>query len=75
MLTCFDIGGSWIKPGHSKGPGQMEPRQRVETPKDYSGFVAAIKAALAPKSRAVSISVAGVVDPITGVMRIANLPA
>ena len=75
MLTCFDIGGSRIKPGAAPVPGKVEPGRAFDTPGDFAGFVAALRAAVVPGSRGVSIAIAGVVDPASGVLKVANIPA
>ena len=75
MLTCFDIGGSWIKPGQSAMPGNLAVQPVFETPPDYPAFVAGLQSAIAPNSRGVSISIAGGVDPQTGILHVANIPA
>lgn len=75
MLTCFDIGGTWIKPGLARTPGRVEPLAAVATPHGFEAFVARIAGAVVAGSRGVSISVAGVAAPGSGVLKVANLPA
>lgn len=75
MLTCFDIGGSRIKPGFAPAPGQLMPGDAFATPGDFTGFVAGLARCVVPGSRGVSIAVAGVMAPETGVMQAANVAA
>jgi N-acetylglucosamine kinase len=74
MILCFDIGGSRIKAALSMD-GALQPLGECATPAgDFGAFVAALAAFLRPGVRAVSISVAGVVDPDTGRAKVANIP-
>lgn len=73
MLTCFDIGGSRIKPGWASAPGRLALLPEVPTPGDFSGLVAAMRAAVQPGSRGVSLSIAGVVPPESGRLNSANV--
>lgn len=78
MILCFDIGGSAIKSAHAYAPDDVRPQDRVPTPgADFDAFTAvlrdAITAAPTPPER-VAISIAGVLDPDTGVARVANIP-
>lgn len=74
MILCFDIGGSRIKAALAKA-GALEMLGEVATPTDdFTAFAAAL-AGFAPGGvRAVSISIAGVVDSQTGVATVANIP-
>ena len=75
MILCFDIGGSRIKAATST-KGILAPLGDMPTPThDFGTFVAAITRfaiGLAPK--AVAISIAGVVDPDSQKLRVANIP-
>lgn len=75
MILCFDIGGTRIKAATSTG-GRLTPLGDTPTPTgDFAAFTAAIAryaSGLAPK--AVAISIAGVVDPDTDILRVANIP-
>lgn len=74
MILCFDIGGSRIKAALAVD-GALQPLGESATPAgDFDAFVAALAAFLRPEVRAVSISVAGVVDPATGRAKVANIP-
>jgi N-acetylglucosamine kinase len=74
MLICFDIGGSRIKAARSPAPGVVEVLGEAPTPvADFDAFVAAL-AGFLPEARALSLSVAGVADPATGRMTVANIP-
>ena len=75
MILCFDIGGSRIKAALSRG-GALEPLGDTPTPKDdFAAFTAALGGFIQGHApRGVAISIAGVVDPDTEVMRVANIP-
>lgn len=75
MLTCFDIGGSRIKPGWATAPGRLALLPEVPTPDDFAGLVAVMAGAVQPGSRGVSVSIAGVVPPETGRLNAANVAA
>jgi N-acetylglucosamine kinase len=77
MILCFDIGGSAIKSAHAYAPDDVRPQGRVATPgDDFDAFTAVLRDAIAaaPDPRRVAISIAGVVDPETGIARVANIP-
>lgn len=74
MILCFDIGGSRIKAAMASG-AVLEPLGETATPAgDFAAFVAALAGFLRPGVRAISISVAGVVDPDGGRAKVANIP-
>lgn len=75
MILCFDIGGSRIKAALSHG-GQTLPLGDTPTPKDdFAAFTAALGGFLQGHApRGIAISIAGVVDPDTQAMRVANIP-
>lgn len=79
MITCLDIGGSAIKSGLARGAGDIVPLARLPTPThDFDAFVAAIQQVLAlspaPLGSMVAISITGVIDPATGIIKVANIP-
>lgn len=69
MGVAFDIGGSRIRA--ARGGAFLG---EVTTPGEAASFIAAIRGFLAPQDRAVSISIAGVVDPETQRIKVANIP-
>ena len=78
MILCFDIGGSAIKSAHAYAPDDVRPQHRVPTPgADFDAFTAVLREAVAaapvPPER-IAISIAGVLDPDSGVARVANIP-
>lgn len=75
MILCFDIGGSRIKAALSGADG-LRGLGAVPTPtSDFGAFLAALKD-FVPRSApaGVAISIAGVVNPETGAIRVANIP-
>jgi N-acetylglucosamine kinase len=79
MITCLDIGGSGIKGALARSATDLTPLARVRTPlDDLDQFVAAIAEVLAfspaPKDATVAIATTGVVDPTTGIIKVANIP-
>ncbi|MBQ5964474.1 ROK family protein [Massilia sp. ZL223] len=77
MITCFDIGGSAIKCAVATADGRIGDLQRVPTPtQDFAAFTAALQALIAAggSSRGVAISIAGVIDPVDGRIKCANIP-
>jgi N-acetylglucosamine kinase len=79
MLACFDIGGSFIKAAMALKPGDIVETGKAPTPlKQFGPFVSAIArliGTMPEKPKAVSISTTGVIDPQTGLMTCANIPA
>lgn len=75
MILCFDIGGSRIKAASSTG-GTLTPLGDTPTPTgDFTAFIAAIaRFAQGLHPKAIAISIAGVVDPETQCLRVANIP-
>lgn len=76
-VICFDIGGSAIKGGVGSDPLSIAPLGRVPTPlDDFDAFVAAITdmAYRAPVLGPIAISITGVIDPATGLIKAANIP-
>ncbi|KQU64022.1 N-acetylglucosamine kinase [Aminobacter sp. DSM 101952] len=78
MITCFDIGGSTIKSARARSAGEIEIIDRVATPlDDFDAFAAVIAGRVAAdrgRTKGVSISIAGVVDPASGSLKCANIP-
>ena len=79
MITCLDIGGSGIKGAVATSPAELEMIGRVPTPlDDFAAFVAAVEGVVAaggtPPGSPVAIAITGVVDPETGIIRVANIP-
>ncbi len=77
-VLCLDIGGTAIKPGLASGPNAIRRGASAPTPlADFDAFVAAlatIAAREAPEATPLSISITGVIDPESGVIRCANIP-
>ncbi|NBZ86591.1 ROK family protein [Stagnihabitans tardus] len=69
MGISFDIGGSRIRAARD-GLALGE----VTTPSEAEAFVAAIAGFLTPQDRALAISIAGVVDPESQRIKVANIP-
>lgn len=80
MIACFDIGASFIRYGLADGSGMVREQGRAQTPtKDAEAFIVAVQAGLvimkAPADAPVSISMCGTVDPESGIVTVANVPA
>lgn len=74
MILAFDIGGSRIRA--ALWDGTLRPLGEVPTPAhDLSAFLAALAGFVTPGLRGMAISIAGVVDPATGIGTVANIPA
>jgi len=78
MITCLDIGGSGIKGAFARSATDLAPLGRVRTPvDDFDAFVAAVGEMLArspaPPDSKVAISTTGVIDPTTGIIKVANI--
>ncbi|NGQ91301.1 ROK family protein [Rhodobacter sp. HX-7-19] len=75
MILCFDIGGSRIKAALSKG-GALSPLGDAPTPtQDFDTFRETLAGfARGRDLRGVAISIAGVVDPESQSLRVANIP-
>ncbi|MBD8891233.1 ROK family protein [Roseibium litorale] len=78
MIVCFDIGGTAIKGAYATTPEGIQPLPRIPTPgHDLDAFVAALAFVVdaAPEPvEAVSLSIAGVIDPDTRQAIVANIP-
>jgi N-acetylglucosamine kinase len=75
MILAFDIGGSRIRA--AGWDGVLTPLGEVPTPAgDKAAFTEAIAGFVrAREVRGIAISIAGVVDPATGIGIVANIPA
>jgi N-acetylglucosamine kinase len=74
MILAFDIGGSRIKA--AVWDGALRPLGEVATPGgDKAEFTSAIAGFVTGREAGIAISIAGVVDPATGVGKVANIPA
>ncbi|KAB0677744.1 ROK family protein [Aureimonas leprariae] len=74
---CADIGGSFIKAARLDGDGAFRNEVRMPTPaKDWPAFRDAMRGLFdaAPEAEALSLSIAGVFDPDTGLAVVANIP-
>ena len=72
-LMCFDIGGSTIKPAVATSPGQLKVLPTLKTPlHDYDAFIDII-ASCVGDAQGISISITGVIDPETGILKCANI--
>jgi len=75
MITCFDIGGSFIRHGTLQEDGTVAETGRVATPgDDWAAFVAAIENCAGKDRAPISISLAGAFDERTGLADVANIP-
>ena len=75
MILAFDIGGSRIRAAVWGGAG-LHALGEVATPVgDLRGFAEAIRGFAVRNVKGIAISIAGVVDPATGVGKVANIPA
>ena len=75
MILAFDIGGSRIRAA-IWGGGGLHPLGEVATPAgDLAAFAEAIRGFAVRNVKGIAISIAGVVDPVTGVGKVANIPA
>lgn len=75
MILCFDIGGSRIKAAVSDGDRLTDLGDCPTPVDDFGAFLAALSGFAAGHAvRGVAISVAGVVAPETGRIKVANIP-
>lgn len=74
MILCFEIGGSRVRAAVSGG-GKLDGLGEILTPPTFAAFVTGLAGFMGPGLRGVAVSVAGVVDPVSGVMKVANIPA
>lgn len=75
MILCFDIGGSRIKAALADG-GRLTMLGDYPTPTaDFDAFLSALAGfAKGHVLRGVAVSIAGVVAPETGLIKVANIP-
>lgn len=79
MMTCFDIGGSAIKAAVVQQPDSVIPGRTLPTPlNDFDTFVDTLRELLAESPASardlISISICGVIDPATEIIKCANIP-
>ncbi|MBB5721177.1 N-acetylglucosamine kinase [Loktanella ponticola] len=78
MILCFDIGGTAIKVAWAYSAEQVIPKGRITTPTDdFDSFVAVLRGVISEADevpQAVAFSIAGVLDPDSGVAKVANIP-
>ncbi len=79
MTICFDIGGSTIKAARALTPEDIVPIGKHDTPADdFDAFCAALaelaEAGSGEATAPLSIAIAGVVDPVSGRSKCANIP-
>lgn len=73
MIVAYDIGGTRIRAARVAGT-EVQPLGEVPTPaQDFAAFVAAV-GGFASGATGLALSVAGVVDPETGRIKVANIP-
>ncbi len=74
MILALDIGGSRIKA--AAWDGALRPLGEAATPSgDTAAFMQALTRFVTGAERGIAVSIAGVVDPATGVGKVANIPA
>ncbi|MFN6925659.1 MAG: ROK family protein [Tabrizicola sp.] len=74
MILAFDIGGSRIRA--AQWDGALRPMGEVPTPAgDKAAFTRAIAGFVTGREAGIAISIAGVVDPESGIGTVANIPA
>ena len=78
MIVCFDIGGTAIKAGYAHGPSRVTPGPRFPTPAnnldDFVLGLADVVSGAPERPAAVALSIAGIIDPDTRGMIVANIP-
>lgn len=74
-VQVFDIGGTRIRTALSPAPGRIGMVRDWPTPRAFADFADSIAAAVPPGVAAVVLSIAGVIDPATGLAKASNLPA
>lgn len=74
-LRCIDIGGSKIVAADVSSLGDINNLVRVRTPvNDFEQFTESLRRLCSADLSPISISIAGVIHPLTGVARSANIP-
>jgi len=75
MITCFDIGGSYIRHGLLRKDGSVSESGRTATPgTDFQDFINVIETCASADRGPISVSLAGAFDERTGVADVANIP-
>ena len=75
MILAFDIGGTRIRAAVWGGAG-LHALGEVATPTgDLRAFADAVRGFVVRNVKGIAISIAGVVDPVTGTGTVANIPA
>lgn len=78
MILCFDIGGTSIKAAYAWSASEIHLLPKVPTPiDDFEAFVAILQVAKSASPEIpelISLSIAAVSDPETGVITCANIP-
>ena len=74
MLAVFDIGGTRIRGALSPAPGVVRAVQEAPTPRDDLAAFTAVLRGMSVGAQGIAISIAGCADPLTGRMKIANIP-
>jgi N-acetylglucosamine kinase len=75
MILAFDIGGSRIRGAVWGGNGLHQLGEMATPAGDLGAFAEAIRGFAVRNVKGIAISIAGVVDPATGVGKVANIPA
>ena len=74
-VRCFDIGGSKIVAADVLASGEVDELGRVDTPvNDFGDFCQSVALLCAADSSPISISIAGVIHPLTAKVKSANIP-
>lgn len=74
-VRCFDIGGSKIVAADVLTTGEVDEVGRVDTPvKEFGNFCQSLALLCAADSSPISISIAGVIHPLTTKVKSANVP-
>ncbi len=78
MTVCFDIGGSTIKAALARSPEDLVALGKHDTPADdFTAFcrsIAALAETAGETATPLSIAIAGVVDPQSRRIKVANIP-
>ncbi len=75
MILCFDTGGSRIKAGRAGADGAVVALGTVPTPPgDFAACTGVLSGFAGDWTQGIAISIAGVVDPDFGLIKVANIP-
>lgn len=75
MVTCFDIGGSFIRFAYPAASGPVSEAGRIPTPlSSWPDLVASLRKCLPENPGPAVISLAGAFDETTGLANVANIP-